>query len=136
MSLDFLPRVIAALVLVESGAPGNSDGGRAHGPLQIHQIVIDDVNRIYSQNFCLADAETLDRAKLICQLYLSHWVAHARDKINRYNSAMTLAHQQTNDIGNEELAARIWNGGPNGWREPATVDYAQRVRNLLEDGAP
>lgn len=131
-SLDFLPQVIAALLLVESGAPGNSDGGRAQGPLQIHQGIVDDVNRVYQQSFTLVDVLNVDRAKMICRLYLSHWVAKARDKVNRYNAAMALAHQATNDISNAELAVRIWNGGPDGWRKGATKDYAQRVLNLIE----
>ena len=133
--MNWLPQVVAALVAIESGAPGGNDGGAAHGCLQIHADVIRDVNRFYRTSFTLEDTREIKHARLICQLYLQHWTRIARAKINRHNRAMSKAGLETNAITDAELAARIWNGGPDGWRKAATADYGQRVLNLIRDNS-
>ena len=136
MIAPWLPQLIAALMAVETGgAGGDSDGGRAHGPLQIHAAVIADVNRKFGTGYTLADANNLNSAMKMCRRYLELWVPHARAKINRHNRAMAKVGLETNNISVQELAARIWNGGPDGWRRPATLDYWHRVKNLMEGNA-
>lgn len=103
--------LVAAIAAIETGSTGPipGDGGRAIGPLQIHQCVIDDVNRIAGSQLSLQDAENPIYAKFICQVYLGYW-------------SKRLDHEPTV----EELA-RIWNGGPWGPAKPATADYGRRV---------
>jgi hypothetical protein len=36
--------------------------------------------------------------------------------------------RQTGRTPTDEVYARIWNGGPNGWRKASTRQYWQRVR--------
>ena len=143
--MTWLPQVVSALIAIETGQSVESakgqvesgDGGKAHGLLQIHQGVIDDVNRVCEVHFTLSDAQKPNRAQLICLLYLTHWTNRARMKINRHNAAMVKVGLPTNEISNAELAARIWNGGPDGWRRAATADYGQRVLNLIAtEGTP
>jgi len=105
--------LIAAIILVESG--GNNlavgDEGKAIGCLQIHKEVIDDVNRVYRTNYVWPDS-AFDRlfSVAICRLYLKHYApAHATSK----------------------QLARIWNGGPKGYKKSATLKYWNKVNSKL-----
>lgn len=117
MSNVIFTLLIGALAAVEDATTGTGDGGRAHGPLQIHAAVVADVNRIYGQHFTLSDARNADRAAQMCQMYLAYFASPAR--LGRRASV-------------EDLA-RIWNGGPRGCQKHATREYAQRVRNVYTD---
>lgn len=112
--------LIAALIVVESNGNNNAigDGGLAVGCLQIHQCVIDDVNRVYGTAYKPDDR--LDRVKSIkiAELYLIYW-----GQIYR---------QRTGKQPDYEVYARIWNGGPFGWTKPATWHYWRRVACVLE----
>ena len=52
-----IAKFLAALIMVESGGDPKEvgDNGKAVGVLQIHTIVIDDVNRIYGTDFRYED---------------------------------------------------------------------------------
>ena len=67
--------LIDALIQVESN--GNveavGDNGKAFGCLQIWNIVIQDVNRIYKTRYKHKDAFNKNKSKQICRLYLTHW---------------------------------------------------------------
>jgi len=105
--------LIATLIMVESG--GNDfavgDQGRAIGCLQIHKCVIDDVNRIYGLTYQWPEsAYSRETAICICRLYLRHYApAGATD----------------------EMLARIFNGGPKGYKKRATLKYWRKVKLAL-----
>lgn len=110
---------LAAIALVESGGDPQAagDGGRALGCLQIHHQVVQDVNRVYRLHLSHRDALDPVKARLICRLYLDHYG-------RRYC-------RLTGKVDTLDILARIWNGGPDGWRKPATEKYGQRVRAAL-----
>ena len=54
-------------------------------------------------------------------LYLSYW----GEEYER-----TTGRPPTN-----EVYARLWNGGPTGWRKESTADYWDRVREALSESA-
>jgi hypothetical protein len=112
-----LDRLLPALEQVESsGNPAAiGDNGRALGILQIWDVVIADVNRAKGTRYTHADALDPAKARAICRAYLSIYCTPRR-----------LGRQPT-----MEDAARIWNGGPNGHRKPATVKYWQKVAARL-----
>lgn len=80
---------------------------------------------------------------------LYHCRSGALHDVNaRYNTAITLQDVMFDDdvaafvvlaygkmygASTPEQYARIWNGGPKGHRIPATLDYWERCRNLMED---
>lgn len=107
-----IAQLIAALILVESSgnATAVGDGGRALGCLQIHRCVITDVNRRYKTDFKHADALDIDKAILICQMYLEMYAPPGATM---------------------EQLARIWNGGPNGYKKKCTKAYWLKVRRCL-----
>lgn len=118
---------LAALIAVESG--GNDaaigDNGQAVGCLQIHPGVVIDANAQYrEETFAQWDQFTLlsrrDRrtAIEICQLYLARYAT--KDRLGREPSL--------------EDMARIWNGGPDGYKKTATAPYWVKVRTAMEDG--
>ena len=108
MSRTDLLELIKAIRAVES-----SNGVTSRNELQITPICIADVNRLYRTHYTFADA--LDRVKSeeIAVLYLSYWSNKA-------------AVPKT-----AELYARIWNGGPNGWKKQSTLSYWHKVRKHL-----
>lgn len=111
--------LIAALISVESG--GNDlaigDNGQAVGCLQIHPAVVDDTNRILgASTYRRRDRLRRDYSVMMCRTYLGHYASKAR-------------------LGREptlEDMARIWNGGPNGYKKDATKAYWVKVRTAME----
>ena len=105
------------MIAVESG--GNDaaigDHGRARGALQIHRSVVADVNRIAGTHYRWEDMHRRDVAVYVAGVYLAHYVTEER-----------LGHKPT-----AADAARIWTGGPDGWKEPATKRYWRRVQQKL-----
>ena len=113
--------LLDAITQVESGGDNSAigDGGLAHGSLQIHKGVVLDVNRVYKTNYTHNDA--FDRASAVDLFY---------KYLSIYAIERRLGHPPT-----DEDKARIWNGGPNGFRKSATVGYWQKVRRVLEEGS-
>lgn len=109
-----LSAIIAILVSIESN--GNDlaigDGGAARGPLQIHKSVVEDVNRISGRKFQWKRMTNRAEATQVATIYLSHYATEAR-----------LGHKPTG-----EDVARIWNGGPNGYKRTATDGYALKFK--------
>jgi hypothetical protein len=105
----------AVLIALESH--GNrlavGDSHRSLGVLQIQSAVITDVNRIYGYRFDHQDAYDVTSSKVILASYLNHYCTKER-----------LGREPT-----EEDAARIWNGGPDGWRKRATLPYLKKYRD-------
>lgn len=113
--MQFLPQLIAAMVMVESGGDARAvgDGGRAVGCLQIHAEVIADVNRIYKTCYVQEDLTDPEISKKICQMYL---IAYAPPGAT------------------PEQCARIWNGGPRGHLKKSTETYWAKVRTTMDLG--
>jgi len=112
-----LDRLIPALEKVESNGNPDAigDGGKALGILQIWEVVIIDVNRAKGTSYVHADAFDPVKARAICKAYLSIYCTERR-----------LGRQPT-----MEDAARIWNGGPNGFKKAATEKYWHKVKAAL-----
>ena len=106
--------LISCLIAVESGGDPEAvgDNGKAIGILQIHDICIRDVNRIYKTKYQWPrDARDPKKARYICYLYLSH-----------YGKGKSI-----------EARARIWNGGPRGYKKKATLPYWEKVKKIYEE---
>lgn len=111
-------RLISKLILVESSGQDNAIGDKklvhkAYGPLQIRQQCVDDVNKRYRTNYRSEDC--LGNRKLSVEIFRRYVTMYATEK--RLGRAPT-----------DEDYARIWNGGPNGWKSSATIAYAAKVR--------
>ena len=108
--------LILALIAVESGGNDHAwgDNGKAWGCLQIRAEVVKDVKRInprddYYDAFVRADAIW------ICQTYLNHYVT--RKRLGRNPTFQDYA--------------RVWNGGPQGWKKDSTLPYWVKVEKAL-----
>ena len=88
------------------------DNGRSWGILQIQLIAIEDVNRKYGTNYTHEDAFDVACAEEIFELYVTMWATHLEKKHGRSATA--------------EDIVRIWNGGPDGYRESGTIDYLKK----------
>jgi len=107
----WLDELIRRLWIIESGGqlnPCPGDDGKAIGPLQIHPAVVKDVNKFCGARFSLEDRRDLAKSKEIARLYITYWMQRHR----------------------EEIASRIWNGGPRGWQKKTTDEYWQKMQNL------
>lgn len=93
------------------------DNGKAWGVYQIHPGYVRDVNRIYKTRFTYADRLDPVKAHRMVRLYLDYW---GKQYVKRTGRPLTL-----------EVLARIHNGGPEGWRKPATATYWRKVRKEL-----
>lgn len=123
-----------AIMAVETGgcknpleAEGDYWNGKYNsiGCMQIQQCVIDDVNRVYKTNFIPKDRYKQGASFRIAKLYLEHWGKHYEKK--------------TGQKATNEVLARIWNGGPYGWRKggkaKANLDeYWSKVKRELKNG--
>ena len=112
-----LDRLIPALIAVESGGNDRAvgDSGKAKGALQIWDVVIKDVNRVYGTRYVHDDAFDRTHAVTICKKYLAIYCTE-----RRLGRAPTL-----------EDAARMWNGGPNGHKKSVTLPYWEKVARRL-----
>jgi len=109
---------LSALIQVESG--GNDlaigDQGRSWGCLQISDAVIADVRQITGRWVSHSDAFDRTKAIRICRDYLNHYATFER-------------------LGYEprvEDLARIWVGGPNGYKRAATLPHWRKVKAEIE----
>ena len=110
--------LVLAIEQVESGGSPDAvgDGGLAVGVLQIHPIMVRDVNRILGREaYTLDDRRSRTRSYEMFWIYTQHYSADA----------------------DRETIARRWQGGPRGDQKQATERYWQRVREALprEDGS-
>jgi len=119
-------RLWQAICTVESGgdpvAYNRKEG--AAGIAQIRPVCLRDVNRIarlrgVDERFTYADRHDPLAARRMWTLYLDHYGrAYAR---------------RTDRTPTPEVYARIWNGGPTGWRKRSTRGYWQRVRAAMRN---
>jgi hypothetical protein len=114
-------RLLAALIRKESKgndyAVGDTDLDEwAYGCLQIRQPCVDDVNRHYGTNYRAENCLGNRRLSVeICQKYVA-----------MYATQKKLGRAPTN-----EDVARIWNGGPKGWKHTSTRGYWATVQKYL-----
>lgn len=106
--------LVDAIHMVETGGrlgPIKGDGGAALGPLQIHRACWQDANLPGKYE----DVADLAYAKRVFAAYMA-----------RYATERRLGRPVT-----DEDRARIWNGGPNGYKKTATLKYWAKVRKEL-----
>jgi hypothetical protein len=91
---ETLDRAIQALIQVESNGRclAIGDNGKAYGILQIHNVMIQDYNRITGASLVHSDAFNEVTARRVCRSILKHYLQDIRSP--------TLKH-----------IAFIWNGG-------------------------
>jgi len=115
--------LISALIQVESSGHNDAIGDKhlkqkAYGCLQIRQPAVDDYNRWHGTNHKAED----------CLGNRSLSVAICKSYIGRYATESRLGRKPS-----DEDKARIWNGGPNGWKSSGTVGYWKKVKALLKN---
>lgn len=93
----------------------NTANARAHGPYQLHNAYVEDVNRFEGTNYTPEDRLNEDTARQITTQYLTHY--GNRQGVTPSN----------------EVFARMHNGGPNGYRNPRTQGYWNRVQQAMND---
>ena len=107
------------IIQVESGGDDNAvgDNGKALGCLQIWQCVWDDVKHNSElEGKTYQDVKKREVALIVFKLYMK-----------RYATKKRLGHEATN-----EDKARIWNGGPNGYKKKSTLKYWAKVKKALK----
>lgn len=117
--MSWLAKLVAVLISLESGGdPGAVGPDGELGILQIRAVMVDDVNRIYGTMLTHEQMLEPRTAVATCRLYLLHWGRH---------------YERTTGLpATPEVLARIFNGGPEGWRKPVTQEYGQRAENILK----
>lgn len=111
--------LFAAMRMVESynGRELVGDQGRSRGVYHVQACYLADVNRVYGTRFTLVDRDDPVKAHRIVRLYLAH-----------YGRVYT---KVTGKPVTCEVLARIHNGGPEGWRKPATRKHWRRVERAM-----
>lgn len=114
-----LDKLIEVLIKVESNGDvyAIGDNGRAKGCLQIWDVVISDVNRIYKTSYTTSDTFNRGKSIEICKKYLIYYGNIYRKKTGNSPTA--------------EVYARQWNGGPEGYKYKSTLKYWNKVRLYL-----
>lgn len=112
-----LGALFLAIVMVEShGDPcAIGDHGLAYGPAQIRQAALTEYNTWAGSNHKLQDCMDLELSRQVFLFYTA-----------KYCTAQRLGRKPT-----LQDAARIWNGGPAGWKKPATIKYWRKVNIKL-----
>ena len=106
---------LAVLIQVESAGDPNVIGdlhlkNHAYGILQIRQPYLDDVNRITNNSFTM---EQVAKSPALSRWVTEQYIFHYGKRYTRITGKpLTM-----------EIAARLHNGGPNGWRKSSTDKY-------------
>jgi len=95
----------------------------ALGVVQIRIVCVADANRLarlrgLDERFAPADRTDPASARRLWALYLDHYGREYEKSAGRPPT--------------DEVYARIWNGGPQGWRKASTAPYWRRVRQALQ----
>lgn len=112
--------LVNAIIEVESGGDNNAigDNGRAIGCMQIWKCVWEDVK--HNEEFKGLEYEDVKKREVALKVF------HAYMK--RYATKKRLGREPT-----DEDRARIWNGGPNGYKKKCTEKYWSKVRKVMEN---
>lgn len=113
--------LVEALIQVESQGNDNAIGDKhledkAYGCLQIRKPCVSDVNKIFGTNY------TADQ--MLGNRQLSLWV------FNKYMELYANVRKLGRPVTDEDRA-RIWNGGPTGYKRDSTIPYWEKVEKLL-----
>ena len=118
--------LIPFLILKESGGDWNckpGDDGKALGGLQIHAAAWQDgCNELGVDWDYQTGAYDPDKAKAVCTAYLLRYGRNYKRKTGKDPSV--------------EVLARIWNGGPTGWKKKATESYWTDVEAIISERSP
>lgn len=112
-------KFVNALITVESAGRNYAvgDNGRAVGCLQIWSTVVDDVNKTSKVKYTYNDRKNRAKSIAICKAYLT-----------KYGRAYQ---RKTGKKPTHEVYARIWNGGPSGYKKTNTKKYWNKVKKHL-----
>jgi hypothetical protein len=110
--------LLLVLIFIESSGNNKAVNGEAAGCLQITPILVKDVNRIAGTNYTLEDRFDRQKSIEMAQIYLTY-----------YGKVYT---KKTGNEPDNEVYARMWNGGPNGWKKESTRDFWLKVKAELE----
>jgi hypothetical protein len=104
-----MTKLILAIAIIESSLNPSAvgDGGKAVGIMQIHPCVITDVNYFCKSNYKNSDRRDTEKSFEICQKYLTYWGSVYEERTALKCTA--------------EVYAKIWNGGPFGWKKEGAV---------------
>lgn len=112
-------KFLNAISMVESNNKDTAvgDKGKALGRFQIWQTYVDDVNRIAKTAYKWEDAKDPVKATAMVRIYLNYYGRRYQKVTGKPASRMVLA--------------QIHNGGPNGFKNPNTVKYWEKVQQHL-----
>jgi len=108
--------LIPILIAVESGGDANAvgDRGAAVGCLQIHEIYVDDANRLTGKNtYTYEDRYNRKKSIEMVKIVLAHYAPVQIKSLHRLDQIVVLA--------------RIHNGGPLGYLKTSTMGYADKI---------
>ena len=93
------------------------------GIAQIRKVCVDDVNRILKskgakERYTYKARLSIKKSREMFYIYIGNYAKH-------YGKTQ-------GKVASYEVKARIWNGGPNGWKKQSTVKYWKKVRKELE----
>jgi hypothetical protein len=114
--------LLTAMILVESADrlhPNGNDLARGEhgerGCLQVRQCVLDDVNKKFGFKFTTSEMENRGKCMAVLDCYLYLWATPKR-----------LGRPVT-----DQDRARIWNGGPDGWKLKRSLPYWRKVQATM-----
>jgi len=118
LSAQNVDRLVKALVRTESGgnAAAVGDRGKAIGILQIHEVMVNDFNRITGKHYRHADMFDTVKAHEVAFGVLGFYSKHIEKTTNRKAT--------------EKELAFIWNGGGSSWRRVASPISDIKQKNL------
>lgn len=112
--------LLPALILAESGGRDDAvgDGGRAVGCLQITEDRVAEMNREVGWDcYTLEERDSRLMSVRMCIRYLERNGERYRVETGRKPT--------------REVLARIWKGGPHGYKDPATEAYWLKVKRII-----
>jgi len=91
-----------------------NESEQAAGVAQIRPICLRDCNRIVGYpRWTMGDRYCPVKAEQMFWVYTNHYIRHYRLE------------------DTPENRARIWNGGPTGWKKQATIKYWVKIQNAM-----
>tara|TARA_R110000824_G_scaffold146414_7_gene315229 strand:- start:1573 stop:1995 length:423 start_codon:yes stop_codon:yes gene_type:complete len=133
---------VLALIMQESGGNDRAigDGGASHGLLQIQEDCLIDANKWrkamgLSQFKFPNDCYDRQKAEHILFAYLQQYTqARCKEKHTLVSQLKEGEYYwRTGKPPTWEDYARIWNGGPNGYKKQATLKYWGKLKKALEE---
>ena len=111
-------RLVEALVHVESNGKANAvgDRGKAVGVLQIHDIMVQEANRLAQTRYSHQDMFNPTAARDVAKIVLNHY-------------SKTIQKTTGREATEQELAY-IWNGGAASWKRVAAPQNDTKQKNL------